>query len=108
MWQRLSLNTEQFDFFRSELNRITPLLHSIDKRNNFILVNLELQQLILTPTFHMVLSKIVPMLRSIDPVTIETTWHAIAKNGWSFLFGDQGYYTGLLKTGSQEGSSYVS
>lgn len=95
MWQMLNLNAEQFDFFRKELNRITPLLDSSDKRNNFILVNSELQQLILTPTFHMILSEIVPMLRSIDPVTVETTWHAIAKSGWSFLFGDHPYYIRL-------------
>lgn len=103
MWQMLKLNTEQFDFFRRELNRITPLLHSSDRRNNFILVNPELQQLMLTPTFHMILSEIVPMLRSIDPVSIEITWYTSAKNGWSFLFGDQEYYIKLLKADRQEG-----
>lgn len=98
----LNLNSEQFDFFRRELNRVTPLLHSSDRRNNFILVNPELQ-LMLTPTFHMILAEIVPMLRSIDPVSIEIPWYTSVKNGWSFLFGDQEYYIKLLKAGRQEG-----
>jgi hypothetical protein len=97
MWQTLKLNTEQFDLFRKELNRITTLIHSADWRNNFILVNLELQQLVLTPTFHIILSEIIPMLRSIDPVTLEQSGHSLTAKGWSFLFGDQQYYIQLQK-----------
>lgn len=91
MWQMLSLNGSQFEIFKKELERIAQLIHSADKRNNFIVVDSQCRHLMLTPTFHMILSEIIPMLRSLDPVTVDQSAYTNEET-WVFLFGDHHCY----------------